>query len=324
MNIRETIQQTHQTLEAVGLPDARLEAEVMVMTVMRMARQNIFAEQETEVGAQQARDLADIVDQRLERVPLAYILGYREFYGINVMVTPSVLIPRPETEGIVEHTLFMALMGMETRELVIADVGTGSGAIAVNLAIHLPAARIYAVDVSEPALDVAAYNIRAHGVADRVRLGHGDLLEAVPEPVDLIVANLPYIPSARLPELAPEVRERTADRAGRRPGRAGPRAAATIASPREAEAAGRYPAGTRPGAVSRRRRGRPPIPAGGGDLGRARPQPPRPDTGSEPALKTFVPSPPGLWGRRGGRCPTGSCACSRWTPWAGPSCPAWP
>jgi release factor glutamine methyltransferase len=206
MNIRETIQQTHQTLEAVGLPDARLEAEVMVMTVMRMARQNIFAEQETEVGAQQARDLADIVEQRLERVPLAYILGYREFYGINVMVTPSVLIPRPETEGIVEHTLFMALMGMETRELVIADVGTGSGAIAVNLAIHLPAARIYAVDVSEPALDVAAYNIRAHGVADRVRLGHGDLLEAVPEPVDLIVANLPYIPSARLPELAPEVR----------------------------------------------------------------------------------------------------------------------
>jgi release factor glutamine methyltransferase len=142
----------------------------------------------------------------LERTPLAYILGYREFYGINVMVTPSVLIPRPETEGIVEHTLFMALMGMETRELVIADVGTGSGAIAVNLAIHLPAARIYAVDVSEPALDVAAYNIRAHGVADRVRLGHGDLLEAVPEPVDLIVANLPYIPSARLPELAPEVR----------------------------------------------------------------------------------------------------------------------
>ena len=206
MNIRETIQQTHQTLEAVGLPDARLEAEVMVMTVMRMARQNIFAEQETEVSAQQARDLAEIVEQRLERAPLAYILGYREFYGINVMVTPAVLIPRPETEGIVEHALFMALMGMETRELVIADVGTGSGAIAVNLAIHLPAARIYAVDISEPALDVAAYNVRTHGVADRVRLGHGDLLEAVPEPVDLIVANLPYIPSARLPELAPEVR----------------------------------------------------------------------------------------------------------------------
>ena len=105
----------------------------------------------------------------------------------------------------VEHTLFMALMGMETRELTIADIGTGSGAIAVNLAIHLPAARIYAVDISEPALDVAAYNIRGHAVHDRVRLGHGDLLEPLPEPVDLIVANLPYIPTERIPTLQPEV-----------------------------------------------------------------------------------------------------------------------
>ena len=203
--IRETIRETHQTLEMAGIPDARLEAEVMVMTVMRMTRQNIFAEQESEVPANAAQDLAGVIEQRLERIPLAYILGYREFYGINVVVTPDVLIPRPETEGMVEHALFMALMGMETRELSIADVGTGSGAIAVNLAIHLPGARIYAVDASEPALDVAAWNVRAHSVADRVRLGHGDLLEPVPEPVDLIVANLPYIPSERLPALQPEV-----------------------------------------------------------------------------------------------------------------------
>ncbi len=206
-SIRETIRETHQTLESSGIPDARLEAEVMVMTVMRMTRQNIFAEQEAVVPGNEARQLAGIVAQRLERVPLAYILGYREFYGINVAVTPNVLIPRPETEGIVEHTLFMALMGMETRELTIADIGTGSGAIAVNLAIHLPAARIYAVDISEPALDVAAYNIRAHSVHDRVRLGHGDLLEPLPEPVDLIVANLPYIPTGRIPALQPEVRQ---------------------------------------------------------------------------------------------------------------------
>ena len=205
--IRETIRQTHQTLEAAGIPDARLEAEVMVMTVMRMTRQNIFAEQETEVPPNVAEELAAIVSQRLDRLPLAYILGYREFYGINVVVTPNVLIPRPETEGMVEHTLFMALMGMETRELTIADIGTGSGAIAVNLAIHLPAARIYAVDISEPALDVAAWNIRAHAVADRVRLGHGDLLEPLPEPVNLIVANLPYIPTERIPTLQPEVQQ---------------------------------------------------------------------------------------------------------------------
>lgn len=179
----------------------------MVTTVMRMTRQNIFAEQESEVPPNVAQELAGIVAQRLERTPLAYILGYKEFYGINVVVTPDVLIPRPETEGMVEHTLFMALMGMETRELTIADVGTGSGAIAVNLAIHLPAARIYAVDVSERALDVAAWNVRAHSVTDRVRLGHGDLLEPLPEPVDVIVANLPYIPTGRLGELQPEVQK---------------------------------------------------------------------------------------------------------------------
>jgi release factor glutamine methyltransferase len=99
----------------------------------------------------------------------------------------------------------MALMGMETSELVIADVGTGTGAIAINLAIHLPAARIYAIDYADPVLDVASYNIRAHNVADRVTLLKGDLLEPLPEPVDLIVANLPYVPTDRIPTLQPEI-----------------------------------------------------------------------------------------------------------------------
>jgi len=205
--LRTVIQDTHQKLETAGIPDARLEAEVMVMNVMRMARQNIFAEQEAEVSAQQQADLDSFMERRFSREPLAYILGQREFYGISVVVTPAVLIPRPETEGLVEHALFMALMGMETTELIIADVGTGSGAIAINLAIHLPAAKIFAVDVSDAVLDVASYDIRAHGVADRVSLGIGDLLEAVPEPVDLIVANLPYIPTARIPTLQPDVQK---------------------------------------------------------------------------------------------------------------------
>jgi release factor glutamine methyltransferase len=96
-------------------------------------------------------------------------------------------------------------MGMETRELVIADVGTGTGAIAINLAIHLPAAHIYAIDKSDPVLDVASYNIRAHNVADRIKLLKGDLLEPLEEPVDLMVANLPYVPTERLPTLQPEI-----------------------------------------------------------------------------------------------------------------------
>ena len=204
-NLRTVIQETHRTLESAGIPDARLEAEVMVMDVMRMPRQAIFAEQESQVSPQQEEQLAAIVARRLTREPLAYILNYREFYGVNLLVNRDVLIPRPETETMVEHALFMALMGMESRELVIADVGTGTGAIAVNLAIHLPAARIYASDAYDATLDVAAYNVRMHNVADRVTLLKGDLLEPLPEPVDVVVANLPYLPTDRIPTLQPEI-----------------------------------------------------------------------------------------------------------------------
>jgi release factor glutamine methyltransferase len=208
--LRTVIQDTHQKLEAAGIPDARLEAEVLVMNVMRLARQSIFSEQETDVSGQQQVALDSLLERRFNREPLAYIMGQREFYGINVIVTPAVLIPRPETEGLVEHALFMALMGMESTDLTIADVGTGSGAIAINLAIHLPAARIFAVDVADAVLDVAAYNVRVHGVGDRVTLAMGDLLEAVPEAVDLVVANLPYIPTGRIPTLQPEVQKEPA------------------------------------------------------------------------------------------------------------------
>ena len=103
--LRTVIQVTHQKLEAAGIPDARLEAEVLVMNVMRMARQSIFAEQETEVSGQQQTVLDTFLERRFQREPLAYILGQREFYGINVILTPAVLIPRPETEGLVEHAL---------------------------------------------------------------------------------------------------------------------------------------------------------------------------------------------------------------------------
>ena len=204
-SVREIIQRCHHELEAIGIPDARLEAEVMVMNVMRMPRQDLFAHQEDEATTQHEQDIQGILDRRRTREPLAYILGYREFYGINLLVNSDVMVPRPETETMVEHALFMALMGMESAQLVIADVGTGAGAIAINLAIHIPAARIYAVDLTDPVLNVASYNIRSHNVADRVTLCQGDLLEPVPEKVDLIVANLPYIPSARIPTLQPEV-----------------------------------------------------------------------------------------------------------------------
>ena len=202
-SLRQVVQGTHGILEGFLIPEARLEAEVMVLNIMRMLRQDLFSNQEMEVSPQQEQQLAEIIERRQRREPLAYILGYKEFYGINLLVNSDVLIPRPETESMVEHALFMALMGMETAELVIADVGTGTGAIAINLAIHLPAAHIFATDLSDQVLDVASYNVHAHNVADRITLLKGDLLEPLPQPVDLIVANMPYVPSQRIPTLQP-------------------------------------------------------------------------------------------------------------------------
>ena len=205
-SLRQVIQETHRLLDASGVADPRLEAEVMLMHLLRMPRQDVFAHQELEVGGQQQQDLDAMVQRRLTREPLAYILGRREFYGIDLSVNPAVLIPRPETETLVDQALFMASKMTGTPELVIADVGVGCGAIAISLALHRPSARVYALDISEQALEVAGCNIRAHDVAGRVILGKGNLLEPLPEPADLILANLPYIPSGRIPTLQAEVR----------------------------------------------------------------------------------------------------------------------
>ena len=148
MKVRESWVQVRDDLATFGVADASIEAETIVRHGLSLDRTQFFAELDRQIGTDEMASINELAARRKVGEPLAYILGYQEFYGINVMVTPSVMVPRPETENMVEHTLFMALMGMETRNLIIADVGTGSGAIAVNLAIHLPAARIHAVDVS--------------------------------------------------------------------------------------------------------------------------------------------------------------------------------
>ena len=192
-------------MTAVGIPDARLEAEVMIMNVMRVPRHRIYAYFEEEVPDEAENVLQQLVERRLKREPLAYIMGHKEFYGIDILVATGVLIPRPETEGLVEQTLFASMMRMEQGSFVIAEPGTGCGAIAVSLGIHLPAAHIVATDLYETPLRVAEVNVQRHNVADRVTLVQGDLLEPIPEQVDLIVANLPYICSEAIDGLQPEI-----------------------------------------------------------------------------------------------------------------------
>ena len=203
--LAEVLRQTHHTLEEVGIPDARLEAEVLLTNILQTPRHRIYAYQEQELTSAQEELLARLVERRLKREPLAYILGHKEFYGVDLAVGPGVLIPRPETELLVEQTLFLGMLHMEAGDLVIAEPGTGCGAIAINLAIHLPMARIHATDLSAEALEVAGHNVDRHNVGDRVTLHQGDLLEPVPEAPDVIVANLPYVPSGDIPVLQPEI-----------------------------------------------------------------------------------------------------------------------
>ncbi|RPI50066.1 MAG: peptide chain release factor N(5)-glutamine methyltransferase, partial [Chloroflexi bacterium] len=147
----------------------------------------------------------DLAARRAQREPLAYITGHREFFGLDLAVDGRVLVPRPETELLVERALSLARRLPEPA--VIADVGAGSGAIAVALAVHLPAATIYALDEAPGPLAVTAENARRHGVEERVHCLQGDLLSPLPEAMHLVCANLPYVGSEEWEALAPEIRE---------------------------------------------------------------------------------------------------------------------
>jgi release factor glutamine methyltransferase len=156
------------------------------------------------LSTEQQNAFRDRLARRLDDEPTAYILGYREFYGCDFLVDASVLVPRPETELLVEKALEIA---RKHRLSVVAEVGTGCGAVAISLALELPHARVYATDISASALKVARANSRKHGVSDRVRLLNGDLLDALPEPVEMVVANLPYVRESDLPRSGPVSRE---------------------------------------------------------------------------------------------------------------------
>ena len=159
--------------------------------VLGLTRAQIHARLDRRLDAAELDSYHELVERRRQHEPMAYIIGHKEFYGLGFYVDRRVLIPRPETELLVEKGLEVGRAA--SHPLTIADVGTGSGAVAISLAVHLPQAIIYALDASPDALEVAALNRRRHSVERRVHLFQGDLLSPLPEPVDLIVANLPYV-----------------------------------------------------------------------------------------------------------------------------------
>jgi release factor glutamine methyltransferase len=176
-----------------------LDAQVLLAHVLEQPRAWLLAHPETELTPAQAAAFETCL-VRLERgEPLPYLLGHWEFYGLEFIINPSVLIPRPETELLVETALAWLRAHPDRRQAV--DVGAGSGCIAVSLAKLVPDLQVTAVDISSAALDVIRLNASRHGVAERIHCQQSDLLTGAHGPFDLICANLPYIPTGTLADL---------------------------------------------------------------------------------------------------------------------------
>lgn len=213
-SVGELLREAAQRLTESGSETPRLDAEVLLGHVLRVDRATLLAEPEAPVGADQQRRLAELIERRVTGEPVSYIRGLKEFYGLAFSVDPRALIPRPETETLVDLALARIAMLLTSAPrdagspLRVWDVGTGSGAIAVTLAIESRRSGyahdvwLLASDVSTDALGLAVENAVAHGVADMIEFLTADLtLGADVEAVDLLLANLPYIPTDVVPTL---------------------------------------------------------------------------------------------------------------------------
>jgi release factor glutamine methyltransferase len=228
------LQWTADYLKGHGSESSRLDAEVLLAEALGCQRIELYTTFEDTPSDDKRAAFRELVRRRAEGTPVAYLVGRREFYSLSFRVTPDVLIPRPETELLVVAVLDLVKakgpgargQGDESPEVsrqgsgvsnpqslipnpCVADVGTGSGIIAVCLAKHLPTSHVTAIDISPAALAVAQDNAKKHGVADRIEFIAGDLLASVPagRQFDFVVSNPPYVTTAELEQLAPDVKK---------------------------------------------------------------------------------------------------------------------
>ncbi len=217
------IQWTTGYFEKKGIPNPRLDAELLLAHVLNCKRVDLYTGFEKTVPEKYLTTFRTFVERRAKREPLQYLIGETEFWGLKVKVTPDVLIPRSETELLVEEALRTSpptpLLNKErvagesrTGEVQILEIGTGSGCIAIALAKNLPEAKITATDISKEALAVAKENAEKNEVTDRIEFILADIapwkiFEAEGRLFDLIISNPPYIPSGEFPNLQPEVRD---------------------------------------------------------------------------------------------------------------------
>lgn len=206
MNLKQALANGTQLLRDFRIENAELDAELLLAHAVSRPREHVFAQDRLSLTSSQRKTFRQLLARRASREPVAYLVGTREFYGLPLAVSRHVLIPRPETETLVELAL-AALRRGDVSAPRIVDVGTGSGAIALALAKHATHARITAVDVSAEALALARRNAIRLKLGQRVTFRRSDLLSRVRGPVHLICANLPYITNRQLDELPADVRE---------------------------------------------------------------------------------------------------------------------
>lgn len=191
-----------------GLTDTPgLDAQVLMAYICKKDRTWVLAHPEYEINAEETLRMADVLAQIYAGIPLPYVIGEWEFYQLPFKITSSVLIPRPETELLVEYALDW--LRAHPQSIRVAEAGTGSGCIAISIAVNIPGVHITATDISPEAVAVAEKNAAMHQVSERVHFQVNDLLANIPGPFDLICANLPYIPSASLRKLPVYMREPT-------------------------------------------------------------------------------------------------------------------
>jgi release factor glutamine methyltransferase len=205
VHLKEALTNAIAQLSSVKVGSPRLNAETLLMFCLGCDRAYLFAHPERQLTAEETRRFHELIDERARGVPAQYITGHQEFWGLDFLVSPAVLIPRPETEHLIEAALPIA---KKLRNPSLVDVGTGSGCIAIALATELTNAKLYATDISESALEVARTNAVRHQVSERIDFRQTDLLQGLESlQFDLVLSNPPYVGESEADQVQLEVRK---------------------------------------------------------------------------------------------------------------------
>ena len=205
---RTAIRWVQSSLEESGIDEAQLQSELLVFHVLSCSREEYLAQPNKILTYAQSNHLKGLTSRRCNREPLAYILEEREFFNKGITVNPSVLIPRPETETLVEQALlWLTTQPKPGKRFIVTDVGTGSGCIALSLSNQTIPIQLIATDISFPAIRVARTNFQKYDESHSIQLIQSDLLSPFSFPIDLILGNLPYLPDDSILTLEPEIRD---------------------------------------------------------------------------------------------------------------------